>query len=274
MYNDLKQHFLWANMKNQVAEYVSRCLTCQQVKAEHQRPSGLLQPLPIPEWKWEYITMDFDTDLPQTRSSHDAIWVIVDRLTKSAHFIPIRKIDSPHKLAQIYINEIVRLHDFQGNWDSHLALAEFAYNNSYQATIGMVPYESLYGRKYRSPERIRTAQSRQKSYADQRRKGLEFATGDEVFLRLSPRKGMINSKKLKKYHPDPEHIIKDNIPQVMENLTYEEKPLRIIDRHVRELRNKNIPLVKVVWQNHDRLEEATWETEEDMRKHYPELFSQ
>ncbi|KAK6126815.1 hypothetical protein DH2020_039442 [Rehmannia glutinosa] len=273
MYNDLKQHYWWANMKNQVAEYVARCLTCQQVKAEHQRPSGLLQPLPIPEWKWEYITMDFVTDLPRTRSSHDAIWVIVDRLTKSAHFIPIRKTYSLHKLAQIYISEIVRLH-FQGNWDSHLAPAEFAYNNSYQATIGMAPYEALYGRKCRSPERIRTAQSRQKSYADQRRKDLEFATGDEVFLRLSPQKGMIHSKKLKKYHHDPEHIIKDNIPQVMENLTYEEKPSRIIDHQVRELRNKSIPLVKIVWQNYDKLEEATWETEEEMRKHYHKLFPQ
>ncbi|KAK6145345.1 hypothetical protein DH2020_022165 [Rehmannia glutinosa] len=208
----------------------------------------------------------------------------------------------------------------------------------------MAPYEALYGRKCRSPvhwkstmsspfpkldlvqeaidkvqiirERIRTAQSHQKSYANQRRKDLEFATGEEVFLRLSRLKGKIHSRKggklslryiglfkiterigtvayrlelppklvgmhnvfhvsrLKKYHPDPEHIIKDNIPQVMENLTYEEKPLQIIDHQVRELRNKSISLVKVVWQNHDKLEEATWETEEEMRKHYPELFPQ
>ena len=89
MYQDLRQNFWWPNMKREIAEYVSRCLTCQKVKSEHQRPSGLLQPLEIPEWKWEHITMDFVVGLPATRKGYDAIWVIVDRLTKSAHFLPI-----------------------------------------------------------------------------------------------------------------------------------------------------------------------------------------
>lgn len=86
MYQDLKRQFWWSGMKKDVAGFVSRCLTCQQVKAEHKRPAGLLQPLPVPEWKWEYITMDFVTGLPRTRQGYDAVWVIVDRLTKSAHF--------------------------------------------------------------------------------------------------------------------------------------------------------------------------------------------
>ncbi|KAK6160770.1 hypothetical protein DH2020_004151 [Rehmannia glutinosa] len=271
MYKDLKRSYWWVNMKNQVAEFVARCLTCQQVKAEHQRPSRLLQPLRIPEWKWEHITMDFVTDLPRTRGGHDAIWIVVDRLMKSSHFLPIKKTDSLQKLAQIYIREIIRLH-FQGSWDSHLPLAEFAYNNSYQATIGMAPYEALYGRKCRSPLHWEIAQSRQKSYADKRRKDLEFEVGDEVFLRLSPRKGLINPKKLKNYLPGPEHIITSDTPPLMQNLSYTERPIRIIDQQIPQLRKREIPMVKVVWQNHNRDEDATWEMDEDMRNQYPELF--
>ncbi|KAK6122994.1 hypothetical protein DH2020_043261 [Rehmannia glutinosa] len=163
-------------------------------------------------------------------------------------------------------------------------------------------------------KRIRTAQSRQKSYTDKRRKDLEFEVGDEVFLKLSPRKGLINPKKggklspryvgpykilqrigklayklelpapyagmhdvfhvsrLKKYQPDPEHIITRDTPPLMENLSYTERPIRIIDQQIRQLRKREIPMVKVVWQNHNRDEDATWEMEEDMRNQYPELF--
>ena len=211
MYQNMKQQFWWSNMKREIADYVSKCLTCQQVKAEHQRPAGLLQPLEIPEWKWEHITMDFVTGLPRTSRKHDAIWVIVDRLTKSAHFLPINVSDPMEKLAKLYIQEIVRLHgvpvsivsdrdprftsrfwqalqralgsdlrfstafhpqtdgqsertiqiledmlracsvDFSDSWDVHLSLVEFSYNNSYQSSIEMAPYEALYGRKCRSP---------------------------------------------------------------------------------------------------------------------------
>nr|GEY13253.1 reverse transcriptase domain-containing protein [Tanacetum cinerariifolium] len=91
MYHDLKQHFWWSGMKRDVATFVSRCLICQQVKIKHQWASGLLQRLDIPVWKWDEISMDFVTGLPQTQKRHDAIWVVVDRLTKSAHFLPIRK---------------------------------------------------------------------------------------------------------------------------------------------------------------------------------------
>ena len=97
-------------MKNQVAEYVARCETCQRVKAEHQRPAGLLQPLEIPEWKWSDVTMDFVTDLPRTPKGNDSVWVVVDRLTKTAHFKPMKKTDSLHKLGTLYLREILRLH--------------------------------------------------------------------------------------------------------------------------------------------------------------------
>ena len=110
MYKDLKQHFWWTNMKRDVAEFVSKCLTCQQVRIEHQRPGGVLQPLPLLEWKWENITMDFVTALLRTPSGHEVVWVIVDRLTKSAHFIPLKVGCSLEKMAQLYIKKIVRLH--------------------------------------------------------------------------------------------------------------------------------------------------------------------
>ena len=242
------------------------------MKAEHQRPAGFLQPLSIPEWKWEHITMDFVTGLPRTLGGDNAIWVIVDPLTKSAHFLPMKVNFSMDRLASLYIKEIVRMHgvpasivsdrdprftsrfwhslqkalgtklsfstafhpqtdgqserviqvledllracalDLKDNWDDYLPLVEFAYNNSFQASIGMAPFEALYGRRCRSPvcwddvgekkllgpelvqltvekvslikERLKAAQSRQKSYADNRRRDLEFEVGDHVFLKF------------------------------------------------------------------------------------------
>ena len=82
MYHTLREHYWWKGMKKEIADFVSRCLTCQQVKAEHQKPAGKIQPLPIPVWKWDKITMDFVIELPRTQRQHDAIWVIVDRLMK------------------------------------------------------------------------------------------------------------------------------------------------------------------------------------------------
>ncbi|GJS23436.1 putative reverse transcriptase domain-containing protein [Tanacetum coccineum] len=107
MYQDLKKLYWWLNMKAEIATYVSKCLTCAKVKVEHQKPSGLLQQPEIPEWKWDKITMDFVSGVPRTSSGYDSIWVIVDRLTKSAHFLLMRKTDSIEKLAQLYLKEIV-----------------------------------------------------------------------------------------------------------------------------------------------------------------------
>ena len=82
MYQDLKQYYWWHRMRKDIADYVSKCLTCQQVKAKHQVPFGILNPIPIPQWKWDNITMDFMTSLPHTQRKHDSVWVIVDKLTK------------------------------------------------------------------------------------------------------------------------------------------------------------------------------------------------
>ncbi|GJR98506.1 putative reverse transcriptase domain-containing protein [Tanacetum coccineum] len=244
-----------------IATYVSKCLTCARVKAEHQRPSGLLVQPEIPEWKWDNITMDFITKLPRSSQGFDTIWVIVDRLTKSAHFLPIRENDPLDKLARLYLNRIVARHgipasiicdrdgrftsnfwrsfqkalgtdismstayhletdgqsertiqtlenmlracviDFGKGWVKHLPLAEFSYNNSYHASIKAAPYEALYGRKCRSPQRMQAAHDRQKSYADRKRNPKEFEFGDRVMLKVSPWKWVIRFGKWGKLNP-------------------------------------------------------------------------
>ncbi|GKA68362.1 putative reverse transcriptase domain-containing protein [Tanacetum coccineum] len=130
MYQDLKKLYWWPNMKADIATYVSKCLTCAKVKAEHQRPSGLLVQPEIPQWKWDNITMDFIMKLPKLSQGYDTIWMIVDRLTKSAIFVPMRETDPMEKLARMYLKEVV---------------------TSYHASIKVAPFEALYGRKCRSP---------------------------------------------------------------------------------------------------------------------------
>ena len=110
MYRDMRRNYWWPGMKSDIAEFVKRCEICQQVKAEHRKPGGLLHSLPIPEWTWEHITMDFFSGLPLTQRKHNAVWVVVDRLTKSAHFIPVAMEYSIERLAEIYVREVLRLH--------------------------------------------------------------------------------------------------------------------------------------------------------------------
>jgi hypothetical protein len=110
MYANLKKQFWWKNMKADIAGHVTRCDICNRIKAEHQRPAGLLNPLDILMWKWESISMDFIVGLPRTPKGHDSIWVIVDRLTKVAHFIAMRTDYRVEKLADLYIEHILRLH--------------------------------------------------------------------------------------------------------------------------------------------------------------------
>jgi hypothetical protein len=265
-------------MKKGIAQYVAQCDTCQRTKAEHHKPAGLLQPLLVPKWKWEEIGMDFVIGLPRTQKGNDSIWVIIDRLTKVAHFILVKTTFGGATLAWIYLKEIVRLHgiprkivsdkgtqftskfwtslqqamgtkiDFSNachsqsdgqmervnkvikdllracvltfgkSWESSLSYAEFSYNKSYQASIKMSPFEALYGRKCQTPlmwsnvgektlegpafikeaeekvalirKRLLEAQSRQKSYTDNRRRKLSFEEGDFVYLKVSPTRGV------------------------------------------------------------------------------------
>ncbi|GJR62411.1 putative reverse transcriptase domain-containing protein [Tanacetum coccineum] len=269
MYQDVKKLYWWPNMKADIAAYVSKCLTCARVKAEHQRPSGLLVQPAIPEWKWDNITMDFITKLPKSSQGFDTIWVIVDRLTKSAHFLPIRENDPLDKLARLYLNRIVARHgipaliicDRDGRFTSNFwksfqkALGtDVSMSTAYhpetdgqsERTIQTLedmlracvidfgkgwaaPYEALYGRKCRSPvcwaevgeaqltgpeliqettekivlikQRMQAAQDRQKSYADRKRKPMEFEVGDRVMLKVSPWKGVVRFGKRGKLNP-------------------------------------------------------------------------
>jgi hypothetical protein len=198
-------------MKREIAGYVAVCDSCQRIKAEHQRPVGLLQPLKIPQWKWDEIRRNFIVGLPRTRTGYDSIWVVMDRLTKAAHFILVKTTYNSAVLAKLYMARIVclhgvlkkivsdrgtqftshfwqQLHEALGThlkfnlayhpqtygqtertnqiledmlracalqdkigWDKRLPYAEFSYNNIYQASLKMSPFEALYGRNCRTP---------------------------------------------------------------------------------------------------------------------------
>ncbi|GJZ07402.1 putative reverse transcriptase domain-containing protein [Tanacetum coccineum] len=115
MYHDLRKLYWWPNMKADIATYVSKCLTCAKVKAEHQKPSGLLQQPKIPVWKWERITMVFITKASRNSMGYDSIRVIIDRLTKSAHFILMNEKYKMEKLTRLYLKEIVCRHGSENN---------------------------------------------------------------------------------------------------------------------------------------------------------------
>jgi hypothetical protein len=106
----VKSHYFWLGMKREIIEYIARCMECQKVKVEHRHPAGLMQPLPIPEWNWEVVMMDFITGFPRTSKLHDLIMVVVEKLTKVAHFIPLKTTHKATYVADIFIREVARLH--------------------------------------------------------------------------------------------------------------------------------------------------------------------
>ncbi|GJS33183.1 putative reverse transcriptase domain-containing protein [Tanacetum coccineum] len=261
MYQDVKKLYWWPNMKADIATYVSKCLTCAKVKAEHQRQSGLLVQPEIPQWKWDNITMDFVTKLPKSSQGYDTLGESVDRLTKSAIFIPMKETDPLEKLARMYLKEVVTRHGipvsiicdrdprFASNFWRSLQKAlgtsldmSTAYHlqtdgqseRTIQTLEDMLracaaPFEALYGRKCRSPvcwaevgevqltgpeivqetteriiqvkQRMQAARDRQKSYADLKRKPMEFEVGDKVMLKVSPWKGVVRFGKRGKLNP-------------------------------------------------------------------------
>ncbi|GJZ81018.1 putative reverse transcriptase domain-containing protein [Tanacetum coccineum] len=197
------------------ATYVSQCLTYARVQAECQKPSGLLVQPVIPVWKWENIAIDFVTKLPKTSSGQDIIWVIVDRLTKSAHVLPMKETNSMEKLTRQYLKEVVSRHgvpvsiisDRDSKFTSHLwqslnqALStQLAEVGDAQLTGLEIIYETT-EKIIQIKKRIQAARDRKKSYADRRRKPLKFEVGDKVMLKVSPWKGVIHFGKRGKLNP-------------------------------------------------------------------------
>ncbi|KAG8485711.1 hypothetical protein CXB51_019027 [Gossypium anomalum] len=289
-----------------------------QVKAEHQVPSSLLQPVLVPKWKWDRVTMDFMTGLPLTPKKKDATDGQLERVIQ-------------------VLEDMLRccVLEFQGSWEKYLPLVEFAYNNSYQSSLKMEPYEVLYGRKCYTPlyltelkenqiygvdlvkeievkvkvirDCLKVASDRQKSYADLKRKEIEYQVGDKVFLKVSPWKKVLRFGKkgklslcfigpfeviervgplayrlallielekihdvfhvsiLCRYRSNLSHVISQTEVEIQPDMTYGEEPVKILAREVKQLRNKSIALVKVLWNRHG-VDEATWEPEEAMQK--------
>ncbi|WVZ89505.1 LOW QUALITY PROTEIN: hypothetical protein U9M48_035898 [Paspalum notatum var. saurae] len=336
--------FWWTRMKREIAKYVSECDICRRVKADHLKPAGLLRP-----------PASRHGSLPRTQKGYDSIWVIIDRFTKSAHFIPVKTICHGKTYAELYIARIVSLHGvpltitsdrgslfvsrfweqlqhalgtklirssayhpqtsgqvervnqiledmlracamtYSTKWDECLPLAEFAYNNSYQKSLDMAPFEALYGKRCRTPlnwsepgERVTfgpdlvTRAEAQKSYSDKRRRPLVFEEGDHVYLRVSPMKGVhrfglpphlaavhdvFHVSQLKKCLRVPEDEIDTSQIQIEPDLTYEEHPIKILDQKQRATRRRAINFYKVQWSNHSE-EEATWEQEEFLQTKY------
>ena len=114
-------------MKREVAEWVSKCYTCQRVKAEYQRPSGLLQPLEIPEWKWEHIAMDFIVGLPRTRIGMYSVFVVVDRFGKMSHYIPCKTTHDANNFANLFFKEVVRIHGLPRSIVAHMDVKFMGY---------------------------------------------------------------------------------------------------------------------------------------------------
>ncbi|GJU83357.1 putative reverse transcriptase domain-containing protein [Tanacetum coccineum] len=200
MYQDMKKLYWWPNMKANIATYVIKCLTCAKVKAKHQRPSGLLVQLDIPQWKWDNITMDFVMKLPKSSQGYNTIWVIVDRLTKSAIFVPMRENDPMEKLARMYLKEVVTRH---GILVSIICDRDprFASNfwRSLQKALEIV--QETTEKIIQIKQRMHVTRDRQKSYADLKRKPMDFQVGDKVMLKVLPWKGVIRFGKQEKLNP-------------------------------------------------------------------------
>ncbi|KAG7588974.1 Integrase catalytic core [Arabidopsis suecica] len=367
-YQDLKRYYHWVRMKKDVASWVAACDVCQLVKAEHRNPGSLLQILPLPEWKWDMIKMDFVVGLPISRTK-DAIWVIVDRLTKSAQFLAIKKTDRAEVLAKKYVQEVVRRHgvpvsivsdrdpkftsafwrafqaemgtnvhlsttyhpqadgkskrtiqtledllricvlDWGGHWADHLGLVEFSYNNSYQASFVQKTSEKIRVLKLNMKE----SHDRQKSYADKRRRELEFEVGDRVYLNMAMLRGpnrYITENKLSPRYMGPFRSIelvrpvayRLELPEIMQafhkvfhvsmlkkglhkddevlakipadlqpNMTLEARPVRVLERKVRQDHRKKTPMIKVLWDS-DGVEQETWEPEARMKAKFKKWF--
>ncbi|GJY37328.1 copia protein [Tanacetum coccineum] len=295
MYQDMKKLYWWPNMKADIATYVSKCLTCARVKAEHQRPSSLLVQPEIPQWKWDNITMDFVTKLPKSSQGYEIIWVIVDVLTKSTIFVPMKETNPMEKLARMYLKEkalgtsldisiayhpqtdgqsertIQTLKDmlrtcvieFGNRWcRSPVCWAEVG---EVQLTGPEIVQETT-EKVIQIKQRIQAARDRQKSYADLKRKTMEFQVLEKVGSvayklelpqELSRVHNTFHVSNLTKCYPDKQLAVRLEGLHVYDKLRFVEEPVEIIDQEVKRLKQSRIPIVKVRW-NSRRGPEFTW----------------
>ncbi|GKE22089.1 putative reverse transcriptase domain-containing protein [Tanacetum coccineum] len=286
MYKDLKKLYWWTNMKVIIAEYVGKCLTCSRVKAECQKPSGLLIQPEIPTWKWERITMNFITKLPKTSNGHGIIWVIVDRLTKSAHFIPTKATDSIENLTRLYIKEVVSRHRVSisiiSDCDSHFTSRFW---QSMQSALGTQLDMSTTYHPETDGQSERTIQTREDmpracGIPSWRSCYVESVTLERVgpvayTLELPEELSNVHStfhvSNLKKCLSDESLVIPMKELQLDDKLNFMEEPIEIMDREVKQLRQSRIPMVKLRW-NSKRGPEFTWEREDQIRTKYLHLF--
>ena len=274
-----KSNDYWLGMKKDVAGYLAQCLECEQIKVENQHPAELLQPLPIPKWKWETISMDFIMGLPKSNKNNDSIMVVVDKLSKLAHFIPMQSTYRVVQIAHVFMQNIFKLHGLPNTiisdhvvkftsvfwktlfeelgtqlnfsmayhpqtdgqtkrvnhvvedmlrayvmqkptkWEDYLHLVEFAYNNRYNTSLQMSPFEILYGQNCRTPSsqsgledrlmlgpemlkemeelvkkvrsNLKATQYRQENFADQKRRFKQYHVGDHVYVRIRAKKSTL-----------------------------------------------------------------------------------
>ncbi|GJU52679.1 putative reverse transcriptase domain-containing protein [Tanacetum coccineum] len=304
MYQDLRRLYWWPNMKAEIATYVSKCLTCAKVKIEYQKPSGLLVQPEIPQWKWENITMDFVTKLPKTAAGQDTIWVIVDRLTKSAHFLPMREDDTLEKLTRQYLKEVVSKHgvpvsiisDRDGKFTSH-------FWKSLNKALGTRLDMSTTYHPETDGQSERTIQTLEdmlracvldfgkswdrhciivnfhiiNSYTFQH-KGLYYlrrcmgASVDHlsVGLKLEIVSSLAQRSSTRRLRRSFKSRAVSKPPVIVKRVM--PTPVEIMDRKVKRLKMSRIPIVKVCW-NSRRGPEFTWEREDQMQKKYPHLFT-
>nr|GFA21050.1 putative reverse transcriptase domain-containing protein [Tanacetum cinerariifolium] len=282
MYQDMKKLYWWTNMKADIATYVCKCLTCAKVKAELQRPSRLLVQPKIPEWKWDKITMDFVTTLPKTSQGYDTIWVIVDRLTKSAIFTPIRETDSMDKLARIYLKEVVTRHGIPVSIISDRDL-RFASNfwRSLQNALGVVRFvkwgklNPRYVRPFKVLEKVRTVAYKLELLQELSRvlaKVGKVAYKLELPQELSRVHHTFHVSNHKKCYADEPLVMPLEWIYVDDRLQFLKEPVEIMEWEIKRLKRSRIPLVKVR-RNSRRGHEFTWEREDSFRKKYPHLFT-
>eukprot|EP00253_Pinus_taeda_P021602 PITA_21602 len=285
MITALRKEYYWLGMKKYVADYLARCLEFQQIKAEHQHPAGLLQPLPIPEWKWENISMDFIMDLPKSWKNNDSIMVVVDKLSKAAHFIPVKSTYRAMQIAHIFMQNIFKLHGLpkvnqvledmlrayvmqqSHQWEDYIHLVEFAYNNGYHTSLQMSPFEVLYGRKCRTPSSWGGPEDKLVLGLEMLQEMERLVKRIHVNLKAAQdrQKKFADRKRRFKQYQVSDHVYVESEGEIRV------KPLSILDRREVTLRKWDITQVKVQWQ-HFGHDEATWEDEELMKKTYVGLF--